>query len=271
MNAGELLRRGAELAAGARPRVVAVAGWVWRNREAVLVVAAILLVLLVGRAWRHVDELQGQLDAAARRGAGEARAAAAQVPTVQVVPQAVVDEEGERAKREVPVLRKELERATKALGKVRLELVARIKTEAAPATAPPRPAQPAGEEPRPALLLAGDKLRLEADLVGGRSEDGARLAVGTLSAYRVLDGEALAVQAFSQPLTFAVESGPAAACQTQQDRPWRVGAVGGYSGQGWVAGPAYTRRWEVWRVKPEGFIAGAGGPGGVVLLAGALF
>jgi hypothetical protein len=43
------------------------------------------------------------------------------------------------------------------------------------------------------------------------------------------------------------------------------------SGQGWLAGGAYARRLDLWGWQPEVLAAGAGGPGGAVLLVGALF
>jgi hypothetical protein len=72
-------------------------------------------------------------------------------------------------------------------------------------------------------------------------------------------------------VTLAVETSPGTGPPADEDRGWRVGAVGGASAQGWLAGAAYARRLDLWGWRPDVLVAGAAGPGGVVLLGGALF
>jgi hypothetical protein len=165
----------------------------------------------------------------------------------------------ERLVSEDPELRRRLERTERELGKTRLELAARIRAE-------PGPAQVA--------VAKGDQLELGADLVVRETKGGAYLLEGTLSAWTWPSRELLLRQAYSSPATVAVRPPPAEPCLAAQDRPWRVGGVGGVggvSGQGWLAGAAYTRRLDVFGWRPELLATAAGGPGGVVLLAGVAF
>jgi hypothetical protein len=255
MTARELLEKGKGLAELAAPRLTAAAAWAWRNRVVVLAVLVVLLAASALRSCYRADLAEGRAAAGAVREAGEARADAAGIPVVHPVPQAVVDEAGEKAKREVPELKARLERAQKELGRLRLELVARVQTDPAPAQEP---------------VAKGEHLRLGADLVVGQAPSGAHLLEGTLDA-RTLDGKLVLRQPFSAPVTIAVSAPCEAASPAAQDRAWRAGGVGGVSGQGWLAGAAYTRRLDVFGYRPEVVAAAAGGTGGAVLLVGVLF
>jgi hypothetical protein len=252
----DLLTRARELAAAARPGAAGAAAWAWSHRTLVLGALVVVLALAGLRSCQRAERAEAGAAAAAARTAGEARAEAVGVPVAHQVPQAAVDEAGERAKRENPALRAQLAAAEKELGRLRLELVAHIGAAPAPAQVP---------------VAKGQQLRLGADLVVAASPDGAHLLEGTLEARLVPGGELVLRQPYSGPVTWAVTAVPAAGCPAQQDRPWRVGGVGGVSGQGWLAGGAYARRLDLWGWQPEVLAAGAGGPGGAVLLVGALF
>jgi hypothetical protein len=269
----ELLGRARGTLEAARPGAARAARWAWEHRTVVLAIAVVLLLALNVRACRRAGDAEGRAAAAEKRGAGEVAAAAAGVPVVHEAPQATVDAEAERARRENPLLAARLARAERELGKIRLELVARVRTEPAAVGGAPRPASfEVGKEATPPVaLLVGDQLHLEADLAVARTPAGAHVLEGTLAAWRVLDGELLLRQPFSAPVTFAVETSPGTGPPAHQDRVWRIGAVGGASGQGWLAGGAYARRLDVWGWRPEVLVAGAAGPGGVMLLGGGLF
>ncbi|WP_242394864.1 hypothetical protein [Anaeromyxobacter oryzisoli] len=256
----------------ARPGAARAARWAWEHRTIVLAALVLLLAAVGLRSCRRAEHAEGQAAAAATRSAGEARAEAAGIPVVHEVPSAQVAEERARLEREDPVLRDELARAERELGKLRAELVARAQAAPAPVTAAPRPPQAAGEPSRPTVLLQGDQLRLGADLVVARAPSGAHVLEGTLYANRDSDGALLVRQTISSPVTVAVEATSAAAsCQAAQDRAWRVGPVGGASGSGWLAGAAYARRLDLWGWRPEALVTGAAGPGRAVLLGGVLF
>lgn len=238
------------------PRATAAARWVWSHRELVLVMLLVLAVALAVRLSGRAVEAEAAAAAATAREAGEARAAAAGVPVVHPVPPPEVVRVVEQVRVEDPVLRRRLEEAEHELGRLRFELAAQLR-------APPGPAE--------APVAKGDPLELSANLVMAVTPEGAHVLEGSLAAVKLPSRELILRQPFSYPLTLAVQATPAAPCPANQDRPWRLGAVGGVSGQGWLAGAAYTRRLDVWGWRPELLATAAGGPGGAVLLVGAAF
>lgn len=245
----DLLRRGA-------PRARAALALAWEHRTLVLVL--LLGLVLSCLSWKcHVaSELEAAAEAAVDKAGGEAKAAAAQVPVVREVPVPVLDEEGERAKRENPALRAELDRAQKALGKLKLELLARARTVPAPAAVP---------------VAAGEPLELGADLALTRSPAGAHLLVGTLEA-RLASGALLVRQPFSAPVTVALEAPRDAPREPASLRRWRVGPALGVSEDGPRAGAVLAGRLRVFRWEPELIATAAAGPrregglGGVALV-----
>jgi hypothetical protein len=135
----ELLGRARGTLEAARPGAARAARWAWEHRTVVLAIAVVLLLALNVRACRRAGDAEGRAAAAEKRGAGEVAAAAAGVPVVHEAPQATVDAEAERARRENPLLAARLARAERELGKLRLELVARARAAPTPVTAVPRP------------------------------------------------------------------------------------------------------------------------------------
>lgn len=258
MTTADVIARIQSLAKLAAPKASAAWSWTWRNRTAVLAVLVVVFALLFVRACGHAERAEAAAAAAASRAAGEARADVAGVPVVRVVTQAVVDEAGERAKREVPELRAELERTKKALGKLRLEMVARVQATPGPALVP---------------VAKGQQLRLGADLVVAETAEGAFVMQGTLDARTLPAGDLVLRQPFASPVTVALRAPPPppAAPLGVSGRAWRLGPVGGVSGAGWLVGAAYTRRVNLWGYEPQVMVAVAGGPGQGLVLAGPLF
>lgn len=246
-----------ELLAAARPGAARAMAWAWAHRTLLLALAVVLLVALGLGQCRRAGQAEATAAAQAARAGGEAKAAAAGVPVARTVPQPAVDDLRAQIERENPQLRAELERTRRALGAARAELAARIRAEPAPAQVP----VPAG-----ASLLLGADLVLERGAAAGEYR-----LLGTLEARLAEGGALVARQAFSAPATLAVRTQPAEPCQANGDRAWRVGPVGGLSEEGWRAGAAYTRRLDLWGWRPEVLAAGAGGPGGAVVLVGTLF
>lgn len=256
MTAADVLARGRALVKALLPKASAAGAWAWRNRVLVLVVLVVVLAVLGLRSCQQARVAEAGQVAVVQRAAGEVKAEAAGIPVVHAVPQASVDEEGERAKREVPILKAQLDRVQKELGKVRLELVARVRTEPAPAQAP---------------VAKGEYLQLGADLMVAETKDGAHILEGTLEARTVPAGEVVLLQPYSAPITIAVSSPPAPCPADAVMRSWRLGPVGGVSGQGWLVGGAYTRRLDFWGYRPEVLVTVAGGPGQGLVLVGPLF
>ncbi len=271
MKISELLEAARERGEAWTPTFLGAARWTWAHRTLVLAVAVVLLVALNASSCRRAASAEAASAAAAKKAAVEAKAESIGIEPIREAPQAQVDEEGERARKENPVLRARVDDLEKQLGKTRLELAARIRTAPAPVADAPRPPQPAGEAVRPAVLLAGDQLRLGADLqVRGRA--GAHLLVGTLEAWRAADDVLLWRQPYSEPVTVALMAPPAPeACAAAPERAWRFGAAGGVSGHGWLAGGLATYRLELWGWRPEGVATVTAGPGGIAALAGFAF
>lgn len=240
------------------PKASAAIAWLWRNRLVVLAVLVVLLAALYLRSCQRAVTAEAGRAAVVKRAAGEARAEAAGVPVVHAVPQASVDAEGERAKREVPLLQKQLERVQKELGRIRLEMVARARTEPAPAAAP---------------VAQGEYLQLGADVAVAETEAGAFILEGMLEARTVPAGEVVLLQPIAAPVTVATRAArtPVPCPDAATERSWRLGPVGGVSGQGWLAGVAYTRRLDLWGYRPEVMVTIAGGPGQGLVLVGPLF
>jgi hypothetical protein len=246
--------------------------WAWTHRTLVLAVLAVLLVALAVDACGRAGKAEAALDAAKKLAAEQARARRADVPVVQPVSQAQVDEEAARALAERPELQAAKVRLEKEVGRLRAILVVRGETSPAPSVGPVRPGEPAGGLAGPAVLLrAGDPLKLKLLGVGEEGPAGARALLVSIGVVRVADGQELHRGPLSVPLTSALQAPPAAPCQAALERAWRAGGGGGASTSGWLLSAAASRRLDLWGYRPEVVGTIGAGPGMGFLVANFLF
>jgi hypothetical protein len=214
-----------------------------------LIAAAVAVVcVLGGLAWMNRQRLASEW--ARRFGAATQEAQNAQAQGVPA-PAPVVDvgPTKDRLTRENAILRERVKKA-EALG-AKATAALQAHTALTPIAAP---------------VAKGAKLRLGLDMVELRGKAGARLIAATMEA-RDEAGALLLRAPVEAPLTLGVEEMPPPPDVSR----WGVGAVGGITGTGSVVGgvlstPSARVPLIGWKVEATAVVAG--GPGGVVGLAG---
>jgi hypothetical protein len=214
-----------------------------------LIVAAVAVLLVLGAfSWLNRERLAAEWTR--RFGAATQEAQDAQAQGVPA-PAPVVDvgPTKDRLTRENAILRERVKKA-EALG-AKATAALQAQTALTPISAP---------------VAKGARLRLGLDMVELRGKAGARLIAATMEA-RDEAGALLLRAPVEAPLTLGVEEMPPPPDVSR----WGVGAVGGITGAGSVVGgvlstPSAKVPLVGWKVEAVGVVAG--GPGGVVGLAG---